>query len=60
MVRGPRGCRGCHRVLVFGALKANFSGLRPALGHDNGIHLSRKDFAIRCLVITLMTHEEAS
>lgn len=56
VVQGATGCWDCHRVLVSGALKVNFSGLRPVLGHDDGIHLLRKDFAIQCLVIALMTH----
>lgn len=50
--QGPLRC-GFHRILVSGTLQANFSGLLPALGHEDGIHLLRKDFAFQRLVTTL-------
>lgn len=57
---GPLGCGGFHRILVSGTLTANFSGLTPAPGNEDRIHLSRKDLAFRCLVTTLVSHQEAS
>lgn len=43
-VQGALGCGGFHSILASGTLKASFSGLTPALGHEDGLHLSRKDF----------------
>lgn len=60
VVQGALGCGGFHRILVSGTVKASFSGLAPALGHEDALHLSRKDFVFQCLVTTLISHQAAS